>query len=204
MDAARAVDAQNAPQRSLGNRRERGSPQRAHASSFAGGSTRADVVNSLYTRNSGQFPPLHLVVHSTCFGMTTRFVSLSCLCTALIACGQLLFAVRNRPTPPPDLVAPGVQLYRSLSVDLPQAAQVVFLPTGPNSTFEAANYYVALYALAPRALVMPAADANVFDRTTFVITGVNPPANIDDDPRLKDFHLVGIRQLGVRVYRRVH
>ena len=121
------------------------------------------------------------------------------LAVVTIALGvwHIAAAALNPPeVPPEDMVSPALAVYRGLAIDLPASGEIGFLPTGANDTFNAGNYFAAQYALAPRVLRNPYAGVR------FVITGVDAPAAIDQDPRLNGFTLAAVRDRGVRIYRR--
>jgi hypothetical protein len=118
------------------------------------------------------------------------------LLTLGFAAWQLAAAARVSQAPP-DLVGPGLELYRGLVADLPPAGVIGFLESSDNAVFNTANYYVAQYALAPR-IVLNGFDSNV----RFVVTGVDPNPTIERDPRLDGYELAGVRDRGVRIFRR--
>jgi hypothetical protein len=97
-----------------------------------------------------------------------------------------------------DRVGPVLQIYRSLASDLPASGYIGFVETLDDPVHNAANYFVAQYALAPRVVV------NAFDeRAEYLITGVNSPRSTAGDARLRRFVVVRVAPSGVLVLRKV-
>lgn len=129
--------------------------------------------------------------------MQRTAVRIAALLTIVFAAWQALTAQPAVRDVTSDHVTQMLAAYRQLTTYLPASGEIGFLMTTDNQTFNSANYYVAQYALAPRVVVLP-----IGPHVRFVITGVNAPPGIDRMPVLQGFELVGLRDMGVRVFRR--
>jgi hypothetical protein len=118
--------------------------------------------------------------------------------TIAAAAWQLLTASEAPRDETAAQIDAALRAYRGLTLDLPADGRIGFIATTPNEVFNAANHFVAQYALAPR-LVLRAFDPG---QVTFVVTGVNSPANISGHPDLLGFELVAIRDFGICVFRK--
>jgi len=129
--------------------------------------------------------------------MQSTAVRVAALVTVMFSAWQGLTAQPPVRDATPDQISQMRAAYRQLTTYLPASGEIGFLMTTDNQTFNSANYYVAQYALAPRVVVLP-----IGSHVRFVITGVNAPPGIDRMPVLEGFELVGLRDMGVRVFRR--
>ena len=129
--------------------------------------------------------------------MQSTAVRVAALVTVMFSAWQALTAQPPVRDVTPDQISQMRAAYRQLTTYLPASGEIGFLMTTDNQTFNSANYYVAQYALAPRVVVLP-----IGSHVRFVITGVNAPPGIDRMPVLEGFELVGLRDMGVRVFRR--
>lgn len=94
-------------------------------------------------------------------------------------------------------VGEALHAYRKLRIDLPASGPIGFVPVSNNPTLNAGNHFVAQYALAPRVVL-----AMVDDEVSFVVSGINASAATDTDPQLAGYELAGIRDMGIRIFRK--
>lgn len=144
-------------------------------------------------------PSLDATGNLVTFGLTMQrtAVRVAALVTVMFSAWQALTAEPPVREAISDQVTQMRAVYSQLTTYLPASGEIGFLMTTDNPTFNSANYYVAQYALAPRVVVLP-----IGSHVRFVITGVNAPPGIDRTPPLQGFELVGLRAMGVRVFRR--
>ncbi len=129
--------------------------------------------------------------------MPTTAVRVAALVTIVFAAWQALTAQPAVRAATSDRVGQLLAAYRKLPPYLPPAGQIGFVSTTADPTFNSANYYVAQYALAPRVVVLP-----IGPHVRFVITGVNASPDLDRQMAGQGFELAGLRDMGIRVFRR--